>query len=100
MISGSTPFSFAIASICWSSGLVVAMYFLYSNVPVLELDFQPGALDVRERHAVDLAAFFEQHHAMVDPGEPAGKRRLSVDRLGGHHLRQPSLETPVISLVP
>jgi hypothetical protein len=28
MISGSTPFSLAMASICWSNGLVVAIYLL------------------------------------------------------------------------
>ena len=34
------------------------------------------------------------------PASRPGKRRLPVDRLGRHQLRQPSLETPVIRFVP
>src|SRR5687768_14622240 len=126
MISGSTPFSLAMASICWSRGLVVAIYqlsaFRYqlsarrcswvvpsagapqltavAPQPVLELDVEPAAFDRRQRHAVHLAPFFQQHHAVVEPGEPSGKGRLAFDRSNRDQLGQPSLKPPVICFVP
>lgn len=49
---------------------------------------------------MDLAALFKEDRSVVQPREPAGKRRLAVDRFRGHDLRQPTGEPPIIRLVP
>src|SRR5258705_2806249 len=104
MMSGSAPFSFAIASICWSSGLVVAIYLLNCSrsslcgvacARILKLHLEPGTFDARQRHPMRPAPFLEQQVALVHPGKPSGKCRLAVDRLTRHHLRQPALKSPV-----
>src|SRR5207342_135711 len=126
MMSGSTPFSFAIASICWSNGLLVAIYSAISFqlsavtpqpqrslicVPHADsrplaaerrskLHFQTCAFDASHRHAVRPAPFFEQQVAAVYTRQPSGESRLAVNRFGRHHLGQAPLKSPVVRFVP
>src|SRR5687768_7368856 len=125
MISGSTPFSFAMASICCNNGLTVAIFLTIASyryqypvrarlpaaglvetgnrklaLTTSELHRELPALDLRDRHAVHLAALFEDHLAPLDARDPAGKRRLSVQRSGRHHLGQAPGEPPIIRFVP
>src|SRR5262245_5833578 len=93
---GSMPLSLATTSIiCWSSVAAINNLCFF-----LKLDFQPGASDRCDRHAMGAAALFEQHHAFFHAGQPAFEVRLTVYRLRRHDLRQAAGEPPVVALVP
>src|SRR4051794_38330517 len=118
MMSGSTPFSLAMASICCNNGLTVAIKLSAVGVlpPALEagavaqpnaydialskLDRQLAALDLRDRHPMAAASFLESHRTVLDGDDPPGEGRLAVDRSGRDHLGQSPGESPIIRLVP
>src|SRR4051794_28917545 len=80
MISGSTPFSFARASIVCCSGLVI--------VPSLELHVEFGALDRAERYPMVLVALrAEQQRVLVDALDVPREVLLAVHRRLHDHLR-------------
>src|SRR5688572_20567859 len=99
MISGSTPFSFAMASICCSNGLTVAI-FLKLQSSQSEFHLEPAALDLRERHPVGPASLFEPYDAVLHASETSRKRRLAVYRLARHHFGEPSCEPAVVGRMP
>ena len=79
MIYGSTPFSFAMASICCSNGLTVGIIQLSGlglqlSGSFLEFNRQLCAFDARERNAVRLASFLEHHIAVLDGYDPPRER--------------------------
>src|SRR5688500_9029165 len=80
MISGTTPFSFAMACICCNRGLTVAI-FLHLQPSRSEFHVEAAALDLRERHAVGPASLFEPYDAVLHTSETSRKRRLAVYRL-------------------
>src|SRR5829696_1948600 len=67
--------------------------------PASKFHVQVRPLDPVERHPVRLSSFFEEHGAVLDAGDPAGKRALPADRLPRHHLGEPSGEAAIIRLV-
>ena len=122
MISGSTPFSLAMASICWSSGFVVAMYQSRNRLSLAHRLQLPASSRLRTHAA---AASLSQNSTSSrprlisasgtrctfrpssssttpssTPREPAGKRGLALDRRARHDLGEPAGEAPIVRLVP
>src|SRR4051812_4578684 len=118
MMSGSTPFSFAMASICCNNGLTVAIKLSAVGVlpPALEagaaaqpnangivlskLDCQLAALDQRDRHPMASTSFLGGHGAALDGNDAPREGRRAVDGRGRDPLGQPPGEPPIIRLVP
>src|SRR5687767_2020894 len=106
---GSMPLSFATTSIiCWSSVAIHLFSHLQPgtgtpaprNLGTLKFDFQPRALDLRERNPVHLPALREQDVRSVQPVDVPLEARLAAHRRRRHQLREPAAKPLIVRGAP
>src|ERR687883_104032 len=105
MMSCSTPFSLATASMNCCNGFGITSDFQLSTFGYrlsalgcqLKLHFQIRSRDHAERHAVPLAILsLDEDRAVLDAAQRALEERLTVHRFAHDHFRAAAGEPPVI----